>query len=132
MILKSSTSKYYILTFIITLIMPLFTYFLINCTCSTAHTKSKVDWSQHFSLEYGLARHPEQQLWSPPSTADLGAGPGDVRYAVWYQKWGMSTVYLTSHYGDTLRRRLMDTPGNYLPYGPINARSVSTTQTYFN
>jgi len=132
MLPTSSTSKYHLLNFIITLIYPLFLYFLINCTCRTAHTKAKVDWSQHFVMQYNWARHPEQHLWSPPDTTSLGAGPGDLRYAVWYQRWGMPSVYLTGHYGETLRRRLMDSSSNYMPWGPINARAVSKTETYFN
>ncbi|XP_078160164.1 uncharacterized protein LOC144555639 [Carex rostrata] len=92
----------------------------------TAHTKAKVDWSQHFVMQYNWARHPEQHLWSPPDTTSLGAGPGDLRYAVWYQRWGMPSVYLTGHYGETLRRRLMDSSSNYMPWGPINARALLT------
>ena len=132
MIPTSFISKYYLLHSIITLKISSFVSFLINCNCRTSHSKSKVDWSQHFRFQYSWARHPEQHLWNPPSIDSVGAGPGDLRYAVWYQKWGMPSVYLTGHYGDTLRCRLMDSSGNYMPYGPINARSVSTTQTYFN
>ncbi|XP_078149467.1 uncharacterized protein LOC144544787 [Carex rostrata] len=38
----------------------------------------------------------------------------------------MPSVYLTGHYGETLRRRLMDSSSNYMPWGPINARALLT------
>ena len=129
MIPTSFISKYYLLNFIITLIMSSFISFLINYTCSTSHSKAKVDWSQHFSWEYNLARHPEQNLWTPPAR---GVGTGKLRYLVWFQKWGMTSVYLTGHYGETLRRRLMDSSKSNTSWGPINARAVRTTETYFN
>ncbi|KAF3320218.1 HIPL1 protein [Carex littledalei] len=67
----------------------------------TNHHKPKVNWSQHLAEDYQKVRYQHDHLWSPPTADDvgLGAGPWALRYAVWYQRWGMPSVYLQGHYG---------------------------------
>ncbi|KAF3320111.1 Serine/threonine-protein [Carex littledalei] len=96
---------------------------------STKHNKPKVDWMTRFWEHYQRAASPGDHLWTPPPAPDAPtpAGPWRLRYLVWYQRWGMPTVYLQGDYGDALRRRLTgDGSRTYLPFGPIHTRSILT------